>query len=315
MTMNESPRIALVDDSASDQLIFSDMLSTAMPGAVVEVFSDAEAFLSSLEHAHFDCILLDLNLPGDSGMELLQVLRREPRYRLVPIIMLTGWGNEAVAVKAIKRGATDYLSKRDADEQALRRVIEAAFEDALREQQEDQQLNLLKSQARTDALTGLLNRSAFEECLRALSGGDVAPRSFAVLNIDLNKFKPVNDNFGHAAGDRVLKSIAQGLQSVVRTSDRVFRLGGDEFLVLLTPGPSEAELAGMAERIHARLHEPVFAEDRTCIYAGGGSVGVARYPQTSGSVDEVLATADRAMYEAKKSGRGVVIVDAAALNP
>lgn len=308
MTMIESPRIALIDDSASDQLIFGDMLKAVWPDATVEVFDDAEAFVSAIDSADFDCILLDHNLPGDSGLDVLQVLRREERYRVTPIIMLTGLGNESVAVKAIKRGATDYLSKRDADEAALRQVVEGAFRESWREQEHYQQLKRLKSQARTDALTGLLNRAALEERLTQLGEVPAQQRSFAVLNIDLNKFKPVNDRFGHVAGDQVLRSVAQRLQSTVRSADCVFRLGGDEFLILLAPAPQMNDLQATAQRIHSRLGEPVLDRDGQCIYAGGGSVGVARCPQTSATIHAVLSAADRAMYEAKKQGCGVVMV-------
>ena len=307
MSMTDAPRIALVDDSASDQLIFGDMLTSAWPKALVVDFSNAEDFLAAVACADFDCILLDHNLPGDSGLELLQMLRRNERYRHTPIIMLTGWGNEAVAVTAMKKGATDYLSKRSVDEASLKRVIHAAFEDAWREQQHQMQLTRLKSQARTDALTGLLNRASFQDYLEQFYEGSASSDSFAVLNIDLNKFKHVNDHFGHAAGDEVLRTVARRLKGEVRAGDHVFRLGGDEFVVLLTPPPPAVELSKTAERLHETLKKQVFDRAGTQIYQGGGSVGVACYPQSAATIDLVLEAADQAMYRAKQANLGVVI--------
>ncbi len=307
MSMTEAPRIALVDDSASDQLIFGDMLTSAWPKALVEDFSNAEDFLAAIDRADFDCILLDHNLPGDSGLELLQVLRRNERYRHTPIIMLTGWGNEAVAVTAMKKGATDYLSKRSVDEASFKRVIHAAFEEAWREQQHQMQLTRLKSQARTDALTGLLNRAAFQDYLGQFKEGAADSAGFAVLNIDLNKFKYVNDHFGHAAGDEVLVTVARRLQAQVRSGDHVFRMGGDEFVVLLTPPPPAEELSTTAERLYEELKKPVCDREGAQVYQGGGSVGVACYPQSARTIDLVLEAADQAMYRAKQSSLGVVI--------
>jgi diguanylate cyclase (GGDEF)-like protein len=178
----------------------------------------------------------------------------------------------------------------------------------------------LESQARTDPLTGLVNRRGLElalpTALRVRSGQkDVAGAAGALLVLDLDGFKPVNDSHGHAVGDLVLQTIARRLQSGVRTGDLVARLGGDEFVVFATGPMDAARTQALGEQLIRLISEPIDADQRRCTV--GATVGYAlAQERDADNVSALLVRADQAMYDGKRSGRGVVrehaSVDAAA---
>lgn len=156
--------------------------------------------------------------------------------------------------------------------------------------------------AHHDALTGLLNRAAFMERLEGLMAGARAGDAHgALVFIDLDHFKRVNDSLGHLAGDRVLQTLAQRLVSLLRASDVVARFGGDEFMVLLPGQASRADLQEVAHKVLAVLAEPVSLEGRPISVTP--TLGIALYPLHARSPDELLKNADAAMYQAKREGR------------
>ncbi len=161
---------------------------------------------------------------------------------------------------------------------------------------------VVERQASTDLLTGLPNRSAFYETLRwALADAQRERTALALLFIDLDRFKPVNDTYGHAAGDRLLCQVAQRLHESLRDGDTVARISGDEFTVILRHVGSDAEPIDVAERLLASIRQPY--ELGNCQVLCGASIGIAVYPQDGRAVDELISKADYAMYEVKKSGR------------
>ena len=159
--------------------------------------------------------------------------------------------------------------------------------------------NQLLGMAYSDSLTGLGNRKAFQEQLAAewhIASTNHQP--IALFFIDLDHFKEVNDRFGHDAGDALLKCIAERLRSNLRGPDRLFRLGGDEF-TLLMPGGSARTAMMLAERLMAALQTPIELEQAT-IASVGLSIGIALYPDHAGNMDDLLSAADQAMYQAKQ---------------
>ncbi len=160
----------------------------------------------------------------------------------------------------------------------------------------------LELKATHDALTGLLNRRAFEaEVDAALTEARITEQCTAVVFIDLDGFKPINDTYGHAVGDDVLRTVAQRITGAVRTSDRAARLGGDEFVVLISPF-RDAHVADVtADRILAALSEPVVIDSRPISLAASVGVAVADSP-LAGSQSSLIEQADRAMYESKQHG-------------
>jgi diguanylate cyclase (GGDEF)-like protein len=157
--------------------------------------------------------------------------------------------------------------------------------------------------AQTDPLTGLRNRRAFDQALKeALDSQDVQP--FGLMHIDLDFFKAVNDTHGHAAGDEVLRHVASVLVQETRTSDTVSRVGGDEFMILLPGAPDLPGLSEIAERIIARLGQPVIHDGQPCRVAASAGLwsSLGATPGLGG--DEILARLDAALYAAKRKGRG-----------
>lgn len=159
--------------------------------------------------------------------------------------------------------------------------------------------------AHHDALTGLPNRLLLQARMEhTLERAQRQARPAAVMYIDLDRFKPINDEFGHAQGDAVLIEIGRRLSAVVRAQDTVARLGGDEFVVLLDEYAKTSDVQAVAERVLDALSQPLTIAGRDIPV--GGSVGVAVYPEDARTADELLKCADQAMYEAKLAGRGVV---------
>jgi diguanylate cyclase (GGDEF)-like protein len=156
-------------------------------------------------------------------------------------------------------------------------------------------------QATTDALTGLANRVLLMERAEAALAGAGPDRAVAVLLLDLDGFKTVNDSLGHAAGDELLVAVSRRIQAVLRPGDIAARLGGDEFAVLLDPVAGDDEAAGMAEALLARLADPVVIEGRRVVV--NGSAGVAVWDGRR-APSELLRDADVAMYAAKRAGKG-----------
>jgi diguanylate cyclase (GGDEF)-like protein/PAS domain S-box-containing protein len=160
-----------------------------------------------------------------------------------------------------------------------------------------------------DQLTGLPNRTHFQQLVeQALRGVDMNAHSMALLYLDLDKFKPVNDTYGHSVGDELLKLVAQRLQQALRSNDKVCRVGGDEFILLidlLVPGQEGlATTQAVAERIRASIERLFFVDGHALSVSA--SIGIAMYPDHAQQLGELIRTADQAMYRAKAEGRNCV---------
>jgi len=165
-----------------------------------------------------------------------------------------------------------------------------------------------RHEARHDSLTGLLNRRAFSDCLRrALESSTATGSPVAVLLLDLDRFKEVNDHLGHHRGDALLVDVANRLRSSTRESDLLARLGGDEFALLLTTGARQRDAEIVASKIAAVLEDAFEVGDH--VLHVDASIGVACFPEHANDADELLQRADVAMYSAKRSGRGHEVFD------
>ncbi len=160
----------------------------------------------------------------------------------------------------------------------------------------------LKKHAFFDPLTGLANRSLLIDRFQlAMQHSKRSLKQFAVLMVDLNKFKDINDTYGHAAGDTVLVTIAQRLVSLVRSSDTVARLGGDEFVLIIESVAERDQIASLGRKLVALLEEPVTLDSGETVSLGG-SMGFAWYPKDGENLKDILEVADQAMYFCKTSG-------------
>ena len=293
----DTSTILVVEDDPSYARLTAALLGADRPGAeyeIVHVRRVGDA-VSQLLARRFACVLLDLHLPDARGLEALAQVRTAAMD--VPVLVLTGDADVKTAVRAVREGAQDVIVKSRADEQVLRRAVALAIE---RKRVEA----LLAHQALHDDLTGLPNRELFLDRLgQALSRLGRHATSVAVLFLDLDRFKAVNDALGHAAGDELLRLVAARLETVLRAGDTAARLGGDEFAVLCEDVAGERHAVGVAERVAETLREPfALAGDQVYVHS---SVGIALAIDGAEDPSELVREADTAMYRAKERGGGV----------
>jgi len=304
--------VLLIEDNPGDARLIRETLADYDGGAFALDWADSlEAGLERLAAGRAAVVLLDLSLPGSRGLDTLARLLADKVQ--VPVIVLTGTSDEALAVEAVRRGAQDYLVKGQTDGRLLGRAIRYAIERKeahARLAEANSRLaeanSRLEQLATTDDLTGLWNRRYFldmlcRECRRTARSG--AP--LAVAMVDVDRFKGINDRHGHPFGDRVLAAVARVMREAARATDLVARYGGEEFMILL-PETSADAAVDAAERLRRTIAgRPVTDGDRAV--AVTVSVGVAAL---EGGTDPtaLLRHVDEALYAAKEAGRNRTMV-------
>ena len=288
-------KILIIEDDRLQFRVTERMLAnTRMSGLALDWAQTFEEGLQRLTEGGYALCLLDYQLGERDGLELLREVRGKGCF--TPVIFLTADSSEQTDDAAMEAGASDYLVKGEISPRLLERSIRYSLKlgDALRE------LRLL---ATRDALTGLLNRRAFdalltEEVDRARRLG----HPLALVVLDLDHFKTINDTHGHPTGDTVLAAAARVLESEVRSIDRVARIGGEEFAVVLMETNADEALAAARRLVEAM-------RKRTVDIGGGAKLGftasagvavLSRYGESEGGL---LAEADQALYTAKRGGR------------
>ena len=291
--MSDSHPVLLIEDNPGDARLIREMLAEHPEASFrLDCVDRLSRALEMLASGDTRLILLDLTLPDSHGLETFaKVYAHSPK---VPIIVLTGNDDQTVALSAVKTGAQDYLVKGRLDPELLVRSMHYSIE-RKRYQEE------LEHQANYDSLTGLPNRALLRDRLRQAVFAQRDLRSMAVVFIDLDHFKFVNDSLGHSTGDQLLKRVAERLRSVVRDGDTVSRLGGDEFVLILNDQVHDDTIYRALQRVQGRVSEPMVLEGKeisiTC------SAGISIYPQDGPDVETLLKNADAAMYRAKEHGR------------
>jgi diguanylate cyclase (GGDEF)-like protein len=289
----ETVRVLLVEDNPGDDRLIRLALSED-PYRKFEV-TRARTLRDGLELAQtlpLDAILLDLHLPDSSGLANVKTLALAvPR---TPILVITGLDDDSLAIQVCEHGAQAYLIKGNNQPVALSRAIRCAM---ARKRFEA----LLAQQAYFDSLTGLANRGLFHDRLKqALARATRADKRIAVVFIDLDNFKAVNDNFGHNVGDEVLRAIADALRAAVRQTDTVARLGGDEFTVLVEPLNDLTDAETVAQKILSAVHASIKLAGAPVRLTA--SIGVVLFPDHARNADSLVESADKAMFFAKKRG-------------
>ncbi|HEU5048273.1 MAG TPA: diguanylate cyclase [Rickettsiales bacterium] len=286
-------KLLLVEDTLSDALLIKKTLQTLAPDAytIQHVFTIAET-LRALADGIYDVVLLDLNLPD--AVEFSGLLAIQQMMPHVPVVILTGHNDEGMAIRGMEAGAQDYLFKSHNTGTDIRRAIQYAIK---RKQLE----GMLARKAHFDPLTGLANRHSFESRLdMALARSRRHPIHIGVFFMDLDCFKQVNDTMGHAAGDALLKGVAQRLRECMRPYDTAARFGGDEFAVLIEDVRGPNDCVAVANKIIDLVSEPFPVTGQ--LVEVGISIGVATTlggpPQTR---DSLIQRADAAMYSAKRA--------------
>ncbi len=286
-------RVLLVEDNEADYWHARDLLDAAPHVRfTIDWARDLQSGLARLSPATFDVCLLEQVLPDGDGLE---IVRAAPsRGCDAPIIVLTGRGGLDLDLQAMQLGVADYLDKNRIDAVVLERTIRYALS-------RRQQARRLSRLAQHDELTGLANRALFNDRLeRALAWARRHDRIAAVMVLDLNGFKKVNDLLGHGAGDRLLTAMGMRLSSRLRETDTVARLGGDEF-ALVVENLTKPEHAGLvARKLLDAVVPPITIDSHSVTVTA--SLGVALYPQDGSHAGGLLREADRAMYRAKAEG-------------
>jgi len=310
MTINEAelprPKILVVDDTPAN-LVAMRRLLAKMDCEVVEV-ADGNAALSACLDHEFALILLDVQMPGMDGFEVATLLAESDECKRAPIIFVTAaYKDDLNRLTGYEVGAVDYIAKPINEFILLSKV--KVFLDLYRSRAALKIAELAaRHRATHDPLTDLPNRMLFAD---RLAGGIARARResrlLALIYIDIDRFKPVNDRYGHATGDALLKAIATRLRTMLRASDTVARLGGDEFAALLENIDSRADAEALVELMQQALSRPfslqLAGHTATVDVQVGASLGLAIYPDDGDSDDALIAHADARMYALKNAGR------------
>jgi diguanylate cyclase (GGDEF)-like protein len=325
MEPKQKKRILVVDDHEDN----IELLRARLEARGYEVFgaSDGQAALDQVEHVSPDLILLDVMMPKMDGMEVVRRLKANKNLPFIPVIMQTALDSTENKVEGLDAGADDYITKPinfaelearvnsllrikklQSDLAATNVLLAAANAELSAKKEELSEANdkLLRISL-TDGLTDIDNRRCLEDRLHEMWQHSLRLHEpIALIMCDIDKFKSVNDNFGHQAGDSVLKEVAQLLKGEAREIDRVGRYGGEEFLLIL-PGTVLDAAVTFAERLREKVDRHTFT------YSGGTltrtiSCGVAAAPHPRVNDQEaLLRAADDALYVAKETGRNRVV--------
>ena len=290
--------ILIVDDNVTNCEVLQRRLS--MQGLSCRTAYDGNTAISEVFNKTPDLILLDVILPDINGLELLKTFRKEHNAESLPVIMVSAFNDVDSISKCIQLGAQDYLPKPINGTILLAKVV-AALERKFWREREKELVDKLHIQATTDQLTGIYNRRVIFEALdEAMENSKQSKdRQFATIMFDIDFFKQVNDNYGHAGGDAVLISFAKLLQSEISSPNIVGRIGGEEFLAILYLNTEEAK--EFCAKLIKKINNNIVNFEGTDIKVSS-SGGVAFSTETETSAD-LTNKADERLYDAKKDGR------------
>ncbi len=296
-----SIKILLFENDPGDFALLREYIAEDKSANIeLEDVQRLEDGLERLSQDKFDIILLDLSLPDSQGFQTFEKVNTT--WPEIPVIVLTGNDDDDLAGQAVKAGAQDYLVKGEFEHQLLVRSIRHALE-------RNRLLRELKAArvaerflAYRDNLTKLPNRQLFYDRLRqAILHSKRYKNFFAILFLDLDGFKTINDTLGHSTGDHLLQMAAGRLKECLRQSDTVARWGGDEFTIILNRISHEQDAIQVAQKILDSIAEPFEANEHELFVTT--SIGISLYPSDATDVEDLVKNADTAMYRAKKDGK------------
>jgi diguanylate cyclase (GGDEF)-like protein len=305
-----APQIAVIaDDEDLGRLLLAETATAS--GLTPLAFDNGAAALDAALAQDVAIVLLDVDMPGMDGYAVCRRLRAEARFATVPIVMVTGHEDSAAIGRAFEAGATDFISK-PVNWALLPRRLAYILRNAAAAER-------IERLAYFDTLTGLPNRQrCIETADRFFADAATAREQVAVIYMDLNNFKRVNDTFGHSVGDAVLQNVAGKLTRLVSRFQAeyadvsVARFGGDEFVVLVRHAAARRLASEIAGACHETLKDPI-AHAGLEFYSAP-SIGVAVYPDDGLDVATVLKHADTAMYQSKAGAAGAVVTYTAAMS-
>jgi two-component system cell cycle response regulator len=290
--------ILIVDDQQSNVLLLEGMLREAGYACVASTnypYAVCELYLKN----HYDLILLDLQMPGMDGFQVMEDLKAVETDGYLPILVITAQPGHKL--RALTSGAKDFVSKPFDLLEAKTRIHNMLEVRLLYKHLEHYSLEM-ESLAMHDALTGLPNRRLLMDRLSlSITHAHRNKRTMAVMYLDLDGFKQVNDTLGHDAGDKLLNMVAARLAAAVRQEDTVARLGGDEFVIALWELIHADGLARLVSKVIQAVSQPYVINGHTVSVTT--SVGVSIYPTHGDDADTLMKNADLALYEAKRAGK------------
>jgi len=294
----EKMRVLVVDDDRDFSACVAAVLEPV--GIVVRTVPEATRLVETLEDVRPDLVLLDAMLPGVSGWDAIRIIRAIPEWGDLPVIFVTGRTDLESRVSAFEAGADDYIAKPLVPEELLARVRVRL-----------DRRKLLREVTERDPLTHCLSRRtllhAFESRLsEARRHGQVL--SAALLDVD--RFKQVNDTYGHWVGDQVLVALGRLLNERFRLEDLRGRWGGEEFIIVFPNSPPD-RAAAVLSRVLEEFRRVPFRSERDGRFFVTFSAGVGSFPRDGAGVDALIRAADARLYDAKRRGRGQVVVEGA----
>ncbi len=287
----ERPVVVLADDDPSIRLMVRHVLESE-DYDIVEAADGLEA-IKAVEQYHPALILLDAIMPGIDGFTTCQQIK-ENGHTDIPVMMITGLDDDASVERAYEVGAIDFITK-PIKWAVLKHRVKSVVAKVIAERK----VELL---AYRDTLTNLPNRLLFADRLeQSVIRADRSHTSIALMLVDIDDFKLVNDSFGHDAGDKLIKAVGQLISRSLRRADTIARLGGDEFAVIIEniDGPEDA--ISIADNLTTILEHNVRLDDQETYTSA--SIGIAIYPDDGKDARTILKNADTAMFRAKENGR------------
>ncbi|HEV3052850.1 MAG TPA: diguanylate cyclase [Longimicrobium sp.] len=307
----EPARILVVDDVPDNVEILEARLSSR--GYDVQTATNGEEALQQVKDGQPHLILLDVMMPGMDGHEVARRVKDDETLPFIPIILVTALSEAEDVVQGLESGADDYISKpynfRELEARVRAMLRIKRLQDEL--DQKNRELELvnkrLKKLSITDGLTELFNHRHVHQLLHdEFERSDRTGESIAVVMMDLDRFKSVNDTYGHPTGDVVLYETAQIINDTAREIDMPGRYGGEEFIAIL-PDTGEEAGAHFAERVRQAVEGHVYRDGATEVRMTV-SCGVAAFPAPGvDSPEALLKAADEALYQAKHGGRNQVV--------
>lgn len=315
LTVQLTSQLSCDDESTDSVLIVEDdpslsrhlnliLTNKGYKTYIAESASDAR---TKLAECYPTVILMDLMLPDANGMDFISELKRAPLTQDIPILVLTSVDDVDTKVQAIEYGADDYLTK-PIDSSELMARIRATLRRVKAHRKLKTDMEQLVVNALVDPLTGVNNRRFLEAEVgrRIAVASRYSNRSFSLILADVDHFKQVNDTYGHAIGDVVLKQVANLMKESLRGGDVVARYGGEEFAVVL-PETDQQGAMELAERIRRDFDKPLNINEDLPELTISISFGVAQWEPHDEEFVDILRRADRALYRAKEAGRNCVV--------
>ena len=292
--------VLLLEDSEADaRLVQLDLEATEEAVFSITHAARLEKALKLLDEERFDIVLSDLNLPDSKGIDTFSRLNAEAPE--LPIILLTGYNDENLAIDIVKEGAEDYIVKGEVKGKYLVRAVQYAIERRSLRKKLQEQNRKFEQMLRVDPLTGLFSRRYILDCVdEEVARHNRYGNPLSVIQLDVDDFKHINDDYGHNSGDQALRDVASYIQKNIREVDKAARYGGDEFLILL-PASDAGAAEAVCEKINSgTISSLISPETKVELSLSIGAVSA----DEKTTATQLIDTADFAMLTAKKTGKG-----------